>query len=108
MRKERAMVVFFDLGASHFESPGIGWIKTKSAEIIEGSLFERVMRVRIVSVVSDSYPHHEDIPQGSVLSYALFPFVINGLPLVLSQCVESLLIVTHPAYLQRSEESNSL
>ena len=109
-RKEHVVAVFFDLTKA-YDTTWKHHILKKLYDtgfrgnlpiFIQNFLSNRIMKVRIGNQLSNPYPQHEGVPQGSVLSCTLFGLAINDLPSEMPQYVESSLYVDDFAVFTRS------
>ena len=109
-KKEHVAAVFFDLEKAYDKTWKHHILKVikdagfvgRLPRFLQNFLSNRVMRVRIGHTLSDPFPQHEGVPQGSVLSCTLFVLALNGLPSCLPQYVENSLYVDDFAIFVRS------
>ena len=115
-RKEQAVCVFFDLEKAYDTTWKRGilqalydsGIRGKMGSFIGAFLRDRSFRVKIGNCFSDVHEQVEGVPQGSVLSCALFALAINGLPASIPNQVKSSLYVDDFALYSSSNYAPSL
>ena len=115
-KREQVVCVFFDLEKAYDTTWKYGILQTlyssgirgKMGFFIKAFLQERIFRVKIGNCLSNWHQQVEGVPQGSVLSCALFALAINGLPSALPNHVHSSLYVDDFALYSSSANGRSL
>ena len=85
LRKRQTVAVFFDLEKAYDTCWRAGILRTlhtwglrgRLPLFLQAFLKDRMFRVRVGSVLSDTFYQENGVPQGSVLSVALFAIAIN-------------------------------
>ena len=100
-RKEHVLAVFFDMQKAYdttWKHPILQTLYSTGCtghlpRFLQNFLTNRLLKVRVGTTLSDSFPQAEGVPQGSVLSCSLFALAINALPTCLPPSVECSLYV---------------
>ena len=100
-RKQHVVAVFFDIEKAYDTTWKHGILRELLSmqltgplpRFIQNFLNGRSFQVRLGTVLSQAYPQHEGVPQGSVLSCTLFDIAINSLAASMPPGIESSLYV---------------
>ena len=101
VNKEHVIAVFFDLHKAYDTTWKYHILSSLSAidlignlpKYIQNFLSNRLMKIKVSNTLSDPFPQHEGVPQGSVLSCTLFAIAINNLPSQMPPYIETSLYV---------------
>ena len=101
VKKEHVVAVFFDLEKAYDTTWKYGilrdlheiGVKGRLANFVESFLANRSIQVRVGSTLSDTFGLSQGVPQGSILSTALFNIKINSIMNCLDPKTDGLLYV---------------
>ena len=101
IRKQHLTAVFFDLEKAYDTTWKYGILRDlynlglrgRLPMFIKKFLFERTVRVRVGSTLSNSQHQEEGVPQGSILSVTLFSIKINNIVKCLTPSIDCALYV---------------